>query len=155
MSEFTWGDVIDQDISKDGIAFLYGVGSQRAIQKFCEDISNLIGYKCDWSYAAGRFRMKVLPEGLDAVRVALENNEWVQRYVRPLSQQSIEDGTADFDNYFEPYILPCAQNFPEDAEEAMKKEENDCILVEQLVTHKNEDGTSNLEVVVHKKRNKK
>ena len=82
MSEFSWKESIDDYIDKHGVTFLYGIGASRTIQRFCEDLSNLIGYKCDWCYLAGRFRMKVLPEGLAAVRVALENKEWISTSCR-------------------------------------------------------------------------
>ena len=150
MSEFTWEDSIDENIDKHGVVFLYGVGAQQAIQQFCEDLSNLIGYKCDWAYAAGRFRMKVLPEGLDAVRVALENKTWFQRYVKPLSPEDVENGSTNLHSYFEPYMLPCVQSFPEDAEEALTKEETDYKLEEREVTTTDSNGNTITQVIVHR-----
>lgn len=142
MSEFKWKNVIDHEIDKEGVQFMYGVGSQDSIQQFCEDLSNLIGFKCDWAYAAGRFRMKVLPEGLDAVRVALQNRKWLERYVKKFDPNDRD--------YFEPYILPCAESFPEDAEKALTQEENDYKLVEEERTVTKPDGQTITEIVVHR-----
>lgn len=145
MSQFTWRNTIDDEIDEHGITFLYGVGASRAIQRFCEDLSNLIGYKCDWSYWAGRFRMKVLPEGLDAVRVALENEEWVRSYVVDFGDKGENSST-----YFEPYILPNAQNFPGDAEEALVRAEEGAALVEEKVAVINGEGVTVEETIIHR-----
>lgn len=97
--EFTWTDSMDHEIDESGVIFLKGEGRSKAIQRFCEDLSRLVQYKCDWAFLGGRFYMKVMPEGLSAVEAALENLDWVMRYCVRYSQDSINDNT-----FFKPYI---------------------------------------------------
>lgn len=97
---FTWGTYMDSEIDRNGITIMRGNGKREAIQRFVEDLSNLIQYKCDWCFIGGRFYIKCLSEALPAVKVALENDEWFKRYCVDYSDITWDNGT-----YFEPYIM--------------------------------------------------
>ena len=84
------------------------------------------------------------------MRVALENKTWFQRYVKPLSPEDVENGSMNLHSYFEPYMLPCVQSFPEDAEEALTKEETDYKLEEREVTTTDSNGNTITQVIVHR-----
>lgn len=124
---FTWEDTIDSEIEEKGTVFMSGCGRSQAIQRFAEDLSNLVQYKCDWSFAAGRFYMRVLPEGIPAVKAALANEDWLRRYRVDYSEESWTNGT-----YFEYTLLPCVISGPEECKEVYQAEEAPVIEKEEI-----------------------
>lgn len=94
--QFTWTDKEDEEIRKNGLIVLWVAGRSKAIQKFVEALSEKIGYKCDWSYTAGRGHIDVLKEGYNKVLEAISDEEWVKQFIVPYSKE-----TYDNETYFE------------------------------------------------------
>ena len=93
--KFTWSDKEDPELYKNGVTIMWVVGRTKAIQKFVEELSYAIGYKCDFSMTAGRAHIDVLKEALPKCREVL-TDEFLSRFIVPYSQESYDNET-----YFE------------------------------------------------------
>lgn len=94
--EFTWTDKEDEELFKNGKRIMLVTGKAKAIQKFVEALSYKIGYKCDWSFFAGRAHIDVPAEAYDKAAEAITDNKFMKQFISPFSMDSIANET-----YFE------------------------------------------------------
>lgn len=89
---WTWSDLEDPEIVKNGVTVCFVDGRSKAIQKFVEKASYRIGYKVDFSYMAGIAHIDVLPEGARLLRELIKNKSFMKNFLC--------DYDTDPDNYF-------------------------------------------------------
>ena len=94
--QFTWSDKEDEELYRNGIRILWIAGRSKAIQKFVETLSYKIGSKCDFSFVAGRAHIDVSKDGYDKAVEAINDEEFMKRFIVPYSQE-----TYDNETYFE------------------------------------------------------
>ena len=92
--KFTWTDKEDEDLVKNGITVLWALGRTKSIQKFVEDLSYKIGYKCDWSWSAGRAHIEIPKEAIDKYHELIDYH-FIAKYIVEYSEE-----TYNNENYF-------------------------------------------------------
>lgn len=91
--QFTWTDKEDDELYKNGITIMWMAGRSKAIQKFIEALSYKIGYKCDFSYTAGRAHIDVSKEGYDKAVEAINDEEFINQFIVPYSKEAYDNET--------------------------------------------------------------
>lgn len=91
--EFTWTDKEDDELYKNGITIMWMAGRTKAIQKFIEALSYKIGYKCDFSFTAGRAHIDVPKEGYDKAFEAVCDVEFMDQFIVPYSKETYDNET--------------------------------------------------------------
>ena len=91
--KFTWLDKEDDELYNNGITIIWMVGRTKAIQKFVEALSYKIGYKCDFSFFAGRAHIDVLKEGYEKAVEAVNDSEFMNRFIVPYSKEAYDNET--------------------------------------------------------------
>jgi hypothetical protein len=93
---FTWADEEDEELYRNGSTILLVCGRTKAIQKFIEDLSYKIGYKCDFAFSAGRAHIDVPKEHADEAIEVISDDKFMNKYIVHYSNESYENET-----YFE------------------------------------------------------
>lgn len=91
--KFKWSDKEDDELYKNGITIMWMAGRTKAIQKFIEALSYKIGYKCDFSFAAGRAHIDVPKEGYDKAFEAVCDVEFMDQFIVPYSEETYDNET--------------------------------------------------------------
>lgn len=94
--DFSWTDKEDDNLLKYGITITWVIGRAKAIQKFVEALSYKIGYKCDFSFVAGKAHIDVSKDGYSKALEALHDKSFMSNYIVPYSK-----ATYDNETYFE------------------------------------------------------
>lgn len=95
--KFTWDkDREDLDISKNGLTVMWVAGRSKAIQKFVEKLSYKIGFKCDFSYTAGRAHIDVSKEAYGKALEVVQDSDFMSQFLVSYSEESYNNET-----YFE------------------------------------------------------
>ena len=95
--EFTWSDdKEDEDLYKNGVILIWVAGRTKAIQKFVEALSYMIGSKCDFSFVAGRAHIDIYKDAKQRALVTINDEEFMNQFIVPYSQESYNNET-----YFE------------------------------------------------------
>ena len=91
--EFTWTDKEDNELFKNGITIMWMAGRTKAIQKFIEALSYRIGYKCDFSFVAGREHIDVPKDGYEKAVEAVNDSEFMNQFIVPYSDETYDNET--------------------------------------------------------------
>lgn len=97
--EFEWSDEEeDPELYNSGARILVVAGRTTSIQNFVKKLSYRIGYKCDFSFTAGRAHIDVLnnKDAISKATLAIQDAEWMSQFLVPYSKESYDNGT-----YFE------------------------------------------------------
>lgn len=91
--QFSWSDKEDEELYRNGITVVWMAGRSKAIQKFVEALSYKIGYKCDFSFTAGRAHIDVPKEAYEKAMNVINDEEFMKKFIVPYSIKSYDDET--------------------------------------------------------------
>lgn len=96
VKKFTWANTEDSEVWEKGMTIMWAAGRTAAIQKFVETLSYKVGAKADFSFQGGRAHIEIMPEGIEAARKLINDEEFMKQFCVPYSDESYANGT-----YFE------------------------------------------------------
>lgn len=91
--QFSWSNEEDEELYRNGITVVWMVGRSKAIQKFVEALSYKIGYKCDFSFIAGRAHIDVPKKACIEAMDVINDKEFMDKFIVPYSRKSYDDET--------------------------------------------------------------
>lgn len=95
-TKFLWSDKEDEELYRNGITIIWVAGRTKSIQNFVEKLSYKIGYKCDFSFTAGRAHIDVFKEAYDKAVETINDDDFMKEFIVPYTKE-----TYDNETYFE------------------------------------------------------
>lgn len=91
--KFEWTDTEDDELYNNGVTIIWVAGRSKAIQRFVEELSYKIGYKCDYAFTGGRAHVDVSLLGYSEALEIVKNIEFMKQFIVPYSKKTWDDET--------------------------------------------------------------